>query len=162
MYAVESLMVHFTTSTIISTRPIVAASLCKGPNSHNDTSGMGQSVQEMRFEMEICRPPTLTVSGYTRVQTPQIPRRALLHHFTPFTLTTPLRTPSTCHFSSQHIFSTICDTSSAAITTVCARYAPFTRVAHGTLRHDACTQARRERDGDGGAHRDTEHITEAA
>jgi hypothetical protein len=49
-------MFHFKTSTINSTRPIMAASLCKGPNSHNDTSGMGQSVQELRFEMEICRP----------------------------------------------------------------------------------------------------------
>lgn len=39
--------------------------------------------------------------------------------------------------------------------------APWERVAHGTLLHHACPQARRERAGDGRACRGTEH-TEAA
>lgn len=45
------LVIPFKTSSITPGYLFRAASLClcKGPNSHNDTSGMGQSVQEMTF-----------------------------------------------------------------------------------------------------------------
>jgi hypothetical protein len=39
---------------------------------------------------------------------------------------------------------------------------PCGRVAHGTLHHHACPQARRERDGGGGARRDPEYIAQVA